>query len=126
VSSPGGELRGEGWLVRPAERVSFASVVRGLAGSLVLEDVRRSARFEELLVEESNPVPVSFSLGEFAGQSEGVSPERVSPVPSGGFGGLQVQGPSVVEERVASARASRLGRLSPSLDDWVAAGSGRR
>jgi len=114
--------------LRPADRVSYSTLVRGLAGSLSLEDVRFSSSFEELLVEESNPFPTEFSLGEFAGrgsvQATGV-PNDVVPRPSGSLGGLQVQGPSVVEDRVASARAARFGRLSPSADDLDVAGSGR-
>jgi hypothetical protein len=112
--------------LRPAERVSFEVVVRGLSGSLALEDVRRSGRFEELLEPEVSPV--EFSLSEFAGGSQvlGVAGGSVvSPVPSGGLGGLQVQGPSVVEDRVASARAARFGRLFPSGEDLDVAGSGR-
>jgi hypothetical protein len=110
-------------------KIPYSTLVRGLAGSLSLEDVRFSSSFEELLVDEVNPVPTEFSLSEFAGQSDSFS-FQATPVasgvrPSGSLGGLQVQGPSVVEDRIASARAARFGRLSPSADDLDVAGSGR-
>lgn len=128
VSSPGGELRGNGVMLRPAERVSYSMVARGLAGMLPLEEVRRSPRFEELLV-DVNPEPVEFDLGRFvepqANAGAGLPERVVSPQPQGSLGGLQVERPSVVEQGVAAARASRLGRSAPSLDDWLVAGSGR-
>jgi len=117
-----------GVVVRPAERVSYGVVARGLAGSLPLEAVRRSSRFEELL-EVENPFPVSFDLGEFVGGSVGVGEpvESVvgSPVPEGGLGGFVVSRPSAVVEGVAGERAARLGRSAPSLEDWSVASSGR-
>lgn len=115
--------------MRPAEKIAYSTLVRGLAGSLSLEDVRFSSSFEELLVGESNPFPTEFSLAEFAGEPSVVQATSgggsVVPRPSGSLGGLQVQGPSVVEDRVASARAARFGRLSPSADDLDVASSGR-
>jgi len=115
--------------MRPAERVSYSVVARGLAGSLPLESVRRSSRFEELLDSVGvNPEPTDFDLGRFVEPQVGVPsglPAAGAPVPQGSLGGLRVDRPSVVEQGVAAARASRLGRSSPSLDDWVVAGSGR-
>jgi len=129
VSSLGGELRGEGLMLRPAERVSYASVARGLSGSLPLESVRRSGRFEELLdsVGET-PVPTDFDLSRFVGSAPAGGlpvPDVSLPEPVGSLAGFEVDGPSVVEQGVASARASRLGRSAPSLDDWAVAGAGR-
>jgi hypothetical protein len=117
-------------MVKPAERVSFAVVARGLSGRLPLEVVRRSAAFEELL-EVENPFPVEVDLGQFVSGQQGVESEvefpvvSGPPVPQGGLGGFRVERPSGVEERVASERAARLGRSGPSVEDWVVAGSGR-
>jgi hypothetical protein len=108
--------------------VSYAVVARGLAGSLPLESVRRSSRFEELLDSVGvNPEPTDFDLGRFvepqaaAGLAEPVAPVR----PQGSLGGLQVDRPSAVVEGVAGERAARLGRSAPSLEDWSVASSGR-
>ena len=116
-------------MVKPAERVSFDVVARGLSGMLPLEEVRRSPRFEELL-EVENPVPVDFDLGRFVGPqanvvAAGLPEPVVSPRPQGGLGGFEVERPSVVEQGVAAARAARLGRSAPSLSDWSVAGAGR-
>lgn len=113
--------------MKPAERVSFDVVARGLSGMLPLEEVRRSPRFEELL-EVENPVPVDFDLGRFVGRQASVPsglPAVSSPRPQGGLGGFEVERPSVVEQGVAAARAARLGRSAPSLSDWSVAGAGR-
>jgi len=114
-------------MVKPAERVSFDVVARGLSGMLPLEEVRRSPRFEELL-EVENPVPVDFDLGRFVAPQANVPsglPAVSSPRPQGGLGGFEVERPSVVEQGVAAARAARLGRSAPSLSDWAVAGAGR-
>jgi hypothetical protein len=129
VSSPGGELRGVRVMVKPAAKISYSVLVRGLAGSLSLEDVRRSPAFEELLVPDVNPVPTEFDLGEFVGGRQAMGVARGSglpevPVPSGSFGNLSVDRPSVVEQGVAAARAERFGRPSSAVDLGVA-GSGR-
>ena len=114
-------------MVRPAERIPYSTLVRGLAGSLSLEDVRRSPTFEELLEPEPNPLPSSFDLGEFVEGRQAMSVARepsVPPVPSGSLGGLDVDRPSVVEQGVAAARAARFGRPSSAVDLGVA-GAGR-
>jgi hypothetical protein len=105
--------------------VSYAVVVRGLAGLLPLEEVRRSSRFVELLP-SVNPEPVEFDLGGVVPPvSFGLPDVAGGPRPQGSLGGFAVERPSVVEQGVAAAKASRLGRSAPSLDDWAVAGSGR-
>jgi hypothetical protein len=116
-------------MVKPAAKIPYGVLVRGLAGSLSLESVRRSPTFEELLEPESNPLPSSFDLGEFVEGRQAMVrgsglPEVAAPVPSGSLAGLSVDRPSGVEQGVAAARAARLGRPSSAVDLGVA-GAGR-
>ena len=120
--------------MRIADRVSFRSFLLGRTTGSVLEGFVHSPVFRELMEDEVNPNPTSFSLESFAGGVNPPSgggditsfiPQQQAVRPSGSLGGFSLQSspqPEVMD--VATQRAARFGR-SPSESDIDVAGMGR-